>query len=252
MLDTIQLPTFDRKRPELPQNNPSGIDRETWSSAAWKFVRDSISYLWQPEGDKAREYLHERGLSDHTICHWHIGYNPFNGADSWRHWGVERIEAILLPAGITIPCVAEDVIHYVKIRRDDGEPRYPLIKGSEYWLFGADTYKESSIGMLFESELDVCLGWQSGLKIGYASIPAGASLRGEWLEKATVEDIVVAPDNDSRGDDGAAKICAQSSRIFMGDHVPTGKDLTEYGQAGGNILQWIYDQLEHIPCRPSC
>ncbi len=119
-------------------------------------------------------------------------------------------------------------------------------------MFGSDTYKESSIGMLFESELDVLLAWQTGLKIGYASIPAGASLIESWLMNSTVEDIVVSPDNDSRGDDGAAKICAQSSHIFMGDHVPSGKDITEYGQAGGDILEWIYDQLEHIKCPQSC
>ena len=37
-----------------------------------------------------------------------------------------------------------------------------------------------------------------------------------------------------------------SSHIKLADHVPSGKDLTEYYQAGGDVLTWLLDQLEHI------
>ncbi len=74
-------------------------------------------------------------------------------------------------------------------------------------------------------------------------------MRPEWLHGSLIEDILVAPDHDAEGDDGAQKLCRQSSHIRMTDHVPAGKDLTEYYQAGGDILKWLLDQLEHIPCQ---
>ena len=134
----------------------------------------------------------------------------------------------------------------MKIRRDDGEPKYQMLKGSQYWLFGADTFQDNLMGYLFESELDVLLAWQTGLNLGYASMPAGGILKRDWLQGSHVEDILVAPDNDSEGDDAARKLCSQSSHIKIASHVPVGKDLTEYNQAGGDVLKYLLDQLEQI------
>ncbi len=68
------------------------------------------------------------------------------------------------------------------------------------------------------------------------------------VEKSKCEDILVAPDNDSEGDKAAEKLCNQSSHIQLADHVPTGKDLTEYYQAGGDVLTWLLEQLERLKC----
>ena len=69
------------------------------------------------------------------------------------------------------------------------------------------------MGYIFESELDVLLAWQTGLKIGYASIPASGILKPEWFADSIVEDILVAPDNDTEGDNAAAKSMHSSSHI---------------------------------------
>jgi DNA primase len=246
MLDRSQIDQVQLKVPTKASESTSDQDRSIWSEAAWNFIRDCISYLWEPEGDRAREYLHGRGLSDQTLANWLIGYNPYSGTDSWKHWGLGAGETVKLPAGIVIPCITAGDVHYIKIRRDDGEPKYQYLKGSQYWLFGADTFRDNLMGYIFESELDVLLAWQTGLKVGYASIPANGILKPEWFADYIVEDILVAPDNDSEGDKAAHNLCGLSSHIKLADHVPSGKDLTEYYQAGGDVLTWLLDQLEHI------
>ncbi len=187
MLDTSQTEHVLLKVTASTTGSAPGPDRATWSAAAWKFTRDCISYLWEPEGDRAREYLHGRGLDDQTLAIWHIGYNPYNGTDSWRNWGVAPGETVHLPAGIVIPCIAAGELHYVKVRRNDCNPKYQMLKGSSYWLFGADTFQDNLLGYLFESELDVLLAWQTGLNIGYASIPASGVLKPEWLKNPNVK-----------------------------------------------------------------
>jgi len=250
MLDPTQPEHVQLKIPKQVIRTSTHIDRTAWSNSAWNFVRDCISFLWMPESKNARDYLHGRGLTDHTLSHWLIGYNPFNGTDSSRNWGLEPGSTVHLPAGIVIPCFTDNILTYVKIRRDDGEPKYQMLKGSQYWLYGADTYRDNLMGYIFESELDVLLAWQTEFKLGYASIPAGQKLLPAYAPYFTeLEDLIVAFDNDAAGNAAADKLCKISQRFHKAGPLPRGKDLTEYYQSTGNlddVLAWLYEQLDCI------
>lgn len=228
------------------QNQPQEVDRLAWVDAAFEFIEQCEAQLWKPEGENALEYLHYRGLNDSTLREWRIGYNPTAGFGDPSEWGWTGDQKIYIPRGISIPCQDAGGLHYVKVRQRNGEPRYTNIKGGEMWPFGLGTYRNAMTALLFEGEFDALLAYQTGLGIGYASLPAGQSIRTDFAPFfESVDDVLVCYDNDERGQAEASRL-VRIPGFKNAQPLPEGKDLTEYYLLGGNVFEWIYSQLEAI------
>jgi DNA primase len=219
---------------EMPKQDD--FDRGEWLRMSEALIAESAEILWTAEGAKALAYLRKRGLADDVLRDWRIGFNPED-----KH---------LTPRGVVIPCQDEAGLHYVKIRRSAGTPKYKIVKGGEMWPFGLPTFRRSTfgnirIGFLFEAELDALLAIQTGLDgIGYAALPAGQVIQPQYLPYFyDVETFVVAADNDEAGQSSAAKLC-KIPGFHQAQPFPSGKDLTEFSQNGGDVLAYLLSQLE--------
>ncbi|MFZ2096382.1 MAG: toprim domain-containing protein [Anaerolineales bacterium] len=229
-----------------PPGGEKIIDREKWQLAGQSFITQTIQDLWGPPGEKPFEYLLKRGIKQSTIADWKLGFSSIEGWGDAQEWGLLPEDKIWIPAGITIPNFEGDVLHGIKIRKREGEPRYVLLKGSEIWLYGSDTFKDSAILYLFEGEFDCLLAWQTEYKLSYGALPAGQNIKREYQELfKPIEDVIVCYDNDERGIQAAEKLC-QLPHFWNSVSLPHGKDLTEYAQSGGDVLEWLMQQTDHL------
>ncbi len=122
--------------------------------------------LWSPAGEKAREYLKCRGLTERTIKKARLGWNP---KDVWRKrtdWGLPVIEAkhtggfpkrkMIIPAGLTITHFINSEVIRVRVRRleENADPKYHMLAGgdSRAMILG-----NGPVFIVFESELDAIL-----------------------------------------------------------------------------------------------
>jgi hypothetical protein len=190
-------------------------------------------------------------LINDTLLGWQIGYNPDDDNSDPLVWGLTEKDSIFLPRGITIPCFSEEALHYVKIRRGGAaKTKYMMLRGSQPFLYGAQTFKRGSIAFLFESELDTLLAYQTGLVLGYGSIPAGQNLHSTYQKYFdNIEDLIIAFDNDEPGQNAADDLCSRSSHFYKAAPLPQGKDLTEYYLSTSNldnVLDWLLEQLKLI------
>jgi hypothetical protein len=222
------------------------IDRDTWQQAARNFINECFENLKKP--DISMEWLYHRGLTDKTLEFWHIGINKetkFIPAEKWGMTGKD----ICIPAGVVIPCHS-DTIKYIKIRKlpcREGVNKYHILRGSHGFLYGGNSCQDALSAFLHESELDALLGWQHLPGAGHISIPAGQPMKDEYLPLLkNVEDIVICYDADQPGQEAAEKL-SKLKNFHIADPFPVGKDLTEYSQAGGNALDYLYCQLAKIP-----
>ena len=226
------------------------FNRPQWTQASYEFLELCVDHLWGEEGKAARDYLHKRGLNDDSLKHWLLGYNPTNGNGVAEEWGIPNEEKIFLPKGIVIPCHDAHGLHYLKIRRRLGNPKYLLLKGGKIWPFGLETYLHTAYGFLFEGEFDVMLAYQTGFTgVGYASLPAGQPIRKDYqyyFER--IEDVIVAYDSDLEGQKAANKLC-KPTHFHKSNLYPKGNDLTDFFQLTGiieDVFHYLYDQLDLI------
>jgi len=238
---TITAPAKEEK-PKPPE-----IDRPKWVEAVSDFMDLSVPSLWADMGKRAREWLHNRGLDDDCLDIWKIGYNPADRFDNPSDWGLHQEEKVYLPRGIVIQNLDPAGIHYIKIRRPAGDPKYYIVKGSRSWIYGAQTIRDNRIAFLFEAEFDALLAWNTGLAIGTLALPAGQYLKSEWSRFfKPLEYLVIAYDNDKAGNKAAGKLAAQSPCFVKAECLPMGKDLAEYHQTGGDVLQYLLDELARL------
>jgi DNA primase len=243
-LESLSLqvgPSSKKKEPVIKKPQP---DKEKWQKTAVEFWESSITHLWTDEGKSAREYLHSRGLQDDTLHRWMIGYNPTEGYGKPEEWGLDSGESVWIPRGILIPCMDAEGLHYLKIRRRVGEPKYYILKGGENWPFGLQTYPNKFDAFLFEGEFDVLLAYQTGFSgVGYASIPANQELKPEYGPFfKTLERVIVAMDNDEAGNKAAEKLC-RIPQFIKANPFPDGKDLGEYYDHSGKRLDLVFEYL---------
>jgi hypothetical protein len=207
------------------------------------------SKLWDGTGAKALAWLRARGLTDDTIKHFGLGYNPGDLRDKAERWGLDGKD-IWLPRGIVIPCEIAGMLWYVKIRRPTGEPKYIQPRGAKSALFGADDLGNGNrLLLLCEGEFDMMLAKQvAGDLLDMASF-AGASkgIPTLWLPYLLpYARVLIAYDNDESGQKGAATLAETSKRVVILE-VPGRGDLTDYHTAGGDLRGWLMGEIEkHI------
>lgn len=197
-------------------------------------------------------WLAKRGIKKKTICRYRLGWNPGkNGKDIYRArkaWGLPKImnsrgrpKAVWIPIGLVIPCISNNIIYRIRIRRPEGnnpkEPRYYVLSGSSMKTMLLEADRKAFI--VVESELDSFLVSQ------YEQV--GAVAVGSATAKPDVEaydvlkkclQILVSLDFDSAG----AKAMYWWKENFSNCirwPVLLGKDPGDAYQLGMDFEKWI-------------
>src|SRR5262252_3350992 len=150
--------------PELAEDlEPSAA----WRASGMRFLEESEAALWSAEGERARAYLHGRGLNDETLRVWQIGFQPQEGRrDPAERWGFPARTAsgqpawVRIPRGIVLPWLLDGQLWQLKVRTNRQQPKYLAISGGHPCLFGADTLVPGEPAILVEGEFDAMLLWQ--------------------------------------------------------------------------------------------
>jgi 5S rRNA maturation endonuclease (ribonuclease M5) len=188
-----------------------------------------------------------------------LGYNPVNYYESASMWGLaegEKRTKVWLAQGIIIPCVIENQIWYLKIRRLNGSLKYVQVKGGRPALFGADDLSAKNVVLLVEGEFDKLISEQViGDVTGVATFGSASnrSTIDSWKDKfQNARAVLLALDVDDAGRKGGAALMEMIPNAYL-VRVPVlragDKDLSDYALAGGNLHRWLFYQLDCLNIR---
>jgi DNA primase len=240
-----------RKLSARPVEVSSILENETWQTRAAMWIDRWERNLWWRPGKQARRYLYARGLSGEILRKYHIGYNPYDLWEPLQTWGLKpcstKEKAVYLPAGISIPWMAEDKIWKVNFRRFERQPKYIQLRGSQTnGLFGADSLSGKPIIFLVEGEFDALLLTQlAGDLVGVGTLGSASSrkLDERWISHFLCSQMIfVVGDNDRAGQDWSSALGSLSHRIHRAN-VPVGKDITEFWQKHWSIRAWVEEVI---------
>ena len=200
----------------LIQPPPTPIPPDAaWQERAWDLLRDAVDRLMSPDGERARAWLHQRGLTDATIADSMLGYVPADGRHAPAVWGLDGDAPVSVPRGILIPWLGQGSLWALEIRRPltltqvaDGEATYHSIRGSvKRLLGGVDDITAGRPAILVEGMFDRLSVRQAAGDLG--AVCALGAARGAqyapWLLRlATASQVLVSLDRDKAGDDAAA------------------------------------------------
>ena len=158
---TSWTPTLpQRSKPDF-QPTEHAPPADLWQEKAEKFITWSQDHL--KNNPEILAWLADRGISHQTACDFRLGWNPGeDGKDIYRArsaWGLPetlkengRAKALWIPVGLVIPQIIGGIIHRIRIRRPEGEPRYYVLPGSSMstMMVGADR----RAFVVVEAELD--------------------------------------------------------------------------------------------------
>ena len=229
-----------------------------WQEKAAACVEYAKKKLWTDSGQRARQWLHDRGISDDTIRKSNLGLIPKKIYRKREDWGLETAinentgepRPIWIPRGIVIPCYAAGQLVRVRVRVP------VLINNAKYFnLAGSRAAIPMVIGtdknvyVVVESEFDgMMIAQEAG---GLVTIVALGSVTTrpdmtthEILKKSSL--ILVALDHDEKKE-GKENAGGKESwmwwrnqyRQFKRWPVPVGKDPGEAYKAGLDIRAWI-------------
>lgn len=217
----------------------------TWQDHARAFAAACHEWLFTAAGAPARQYLHGRGLTDDTLRRFMVGANPTARSKPGASWGLTRPK-VYAAMGITLPRFILGELWAVNIRRMNpdwtpyhGDDKYICVSGSRLGLAGADQVRDARAVIVFGGELDYILAAQHA-PADVACVTFGGEGHGigeTWRNVLHGKPLYVCMDNDDAGDRGAAKWARMPKARRA--RVPSGKDLTEFWQAGGDVAGWI-------------
>ncbi len=250
--------------PPVPVSpNPAGPPPQPleWRRRAAEFVAFAQKNL----NENVMEYLcRERGLSSETAKAFGLGYNPSALYDDPVHWGLAG-KKVWLPRGIVIPGFWQGEVNYVKIRRplpgdalehyigkwskrDGGlDIKFGGPRGGRSVLFRLEFRDFLPTLLLTEGEWDAMLAWEHGADLCDVATLGGASAKFDALDLALLtryRNILVVHDDDKAGDKGRGYIAnLQSVSPRIKSIQSPAHDLTDYWKAGGDLRNWVEDQL---------
>lgn len=231
---------------------PKAVDPEPpsaeWQAQANAYIDKCSKRLWEDVGKEARDYLMiQRGLEEHTLRTFSIGYDPAYGG------------MVTIPTFVRLDDNADPVPMRVKqrlIHPATNQSKYRMLKGSiSSCPFNDDALLHEPYIVLVEGEIEVMTIWQQGLSVcdavtfGSASNVPDAVVWRDWLKYPAV--ICICGDNDEPGRKADADMLAtvqqlsvirsKINRLTDKDHVfmaslPEGyKDWNEFYMRGGDI-----------------
>ncbi|MBV9358557.1 MAG: toprim domain-containing protein [Chloroflexi bacterium] len=230
----------------------------TWRKNGLALVEEAEVALWSPAGARARTYLHARGLEDHTLHAWRIGFQPrANRREPAERWGLVAHSPagqpawVRIPRGIVIPWLLDDRLWQLKVRTNHQEPKYLAIRGGHPCLYGADTLVIGESAVLAEGEFDTMLLWQTaGDLVGTATL-GSCSRRlspGALRSLLGCSQVLVVYDADKEGDKGAEYVCQLLPRAHRA-RPPRGKDVSTYHELEGQVREWLQRELMRAETR---
>ncbi len=218
-----------------PVYTPPG---DEWQARCLDLVGQYEAALWQPQGEKALAYLRARGLKDETIKHFRLGYKEY-------------------PRAISIPCIVNGVIWYLKYRLAVTErSKYICESGSRpAAIFNADVIIPGYCALAVEGEFDCMAAWQEfgdflpTFTLGSTTNHPDLAVWGKYLIKPNF--TLILPDNDIPGEIMAGIVSKASvNPILVSLPDPDCKDLNDYLLAGGNLAKWAIGVLNEYDPLP--
>jgi DNA primase len=283
------------KAKPIPAPRPRQESSEPWQDLAWQTEVDRIvcmaeEMLWSRDGLRARDWLHARGLADHTIHRFRLGFNP----SPYRTEPVEvlgfddkeRPRWIFVDRGVTLPWLApgawfsptDDVpdgpppARWVgcQVRRlmpdvfaeiPEDQSKDCCLKGSKKRLYphvDFEPVRECLPLLLLEGEWDALIGWQTFgdlLHVGTVG-GAGANPHPSVLKcLSACSPWLLGFDHDASGEEAVRAWSERAPRAVRPVRrllLPRGKDLNDYVLAVGQeaARDWMRGQLARAARQP--
>lgn len=222
-----------------------------WQRKAAQRLASAQHTLASERGRSGREYLIGRGISEESARAAGLGYERDftyrNGAGA-----LAQSRAVLIgwrDSGGALVAVRARLLD-----AQSGD-KYRSVVGSALGgaCYIAGEFRPERPTLIVEGEFDAILAAQS---IGGAANvitfgSASATLPAQWVELlAKCPAVLVATDNDSAGEMAAQRLRAvlpSAARAAL----PSGKDVTDFWRAGGDIAAWYRAALaQHFPAFP--
>ena len=262
-------------RPEAGSPKPSAIVDPEWQATLDEVIGRAEELLWSPEGVDARAYLASRGLAEHVIRRFRLGFVA-------RGYETRPLEAlrdkdgrprpIYVARGIVLPWIAPEAWYSTT-----GEPpEVPRWVGANVRRLMPDVFQPmpanhkclallgsargygypwadllpSQIGppaLIVEGEFDALLAYQEGGHLAHAMTVGGSS---QAPHASAIDALALCPtwllalDHDEAGVRAALKWRDRAPQKARRVLLPSGKDIGEFVQAGGDLRGWIADEIE--------
>ena len=222
---------------------------EKWATKAAAFIQHCHQALL--DNPAKRQWLADRGISQDMAEKYQLGWNASDYFRDRASWGLPeetsektgKPKKLWLPTGLVIPWIIGGSVHRLRIRRDEGEPRYFVVPGSGRSPLISRTDAQAYV--VVESELDaILLDGLAGDLVG--AIAQGNSTarpdQATWGPLQQALRILVALDSDDAG--------AKASRWWLDQFTTSqrwpivgGKDPGDAHKAGGNLRAWVLAAL---------
>lgn len=190
---------------------------------------------------------------------WQIGWLPQPLREPAEWWGLPADdEPVYLSAGVLLPCVVDQAVWYLKVRRlePSADPKYVHVRGSRPALYLADTITPvTRVVALTEGEFDALLLWQSlrarrwSQPIGVAAFGSATNrLREPWAGRLMGKKLLTLFDHDEAGQAATTwwkERFPGTMTVSIPDMKPGAKikDVTDYWKAGGRVVELIAAML---------
>lgn len=230
-----------------------------------------------PLGQKAKEYLKSRGLTDETISIFKLGYAP-NSWDSLSKFLIKRGYKMsdLIEAGLLVPSknggydrfrgrimfplidVKNNVLGFAGRVLGAGEPKYintpaTTIFDKSKFLYGLNLskseIKQKNAAVLVEGEMDMIVSFQSGVSNVVASKGTALTEGQIDLIKHYSEGILLCFDKDLAGDFASRRgidLADQAGLNIKVLELKKGKDPAEVAAADVAVWRKAVDEAEPI------
>lgn len=231
--------------------------KSTWTprktnkpSTSWRKKAETfLSWAENQINMEENSLLNNKGLSNATIKRFRIGWNPKSLFPDRQTWGLPmkvdpktgKIKKLWIPLGLVIPCLRNNEIIRLRIRRPEPDDfgRYILVSGSDIrpMILGSDR----KIWIIVESELDAMLVYQeAGDLIGVIALGSAQARPNVETDRLlrSAESILCALDTDPSGAKQAWSFWKINYQVKRWPCV-NGKDPSEMFQTGVSIRTWI-------------
>jgi DNA primase len=235
---------------------------EQWSLWAEQITDRAHACLLTRDEDLA--WLDRRGVSLEAVRRHRLGWLEHDRKVPRSAIGLpprEDKKTLWLPSGLLIPIIDQDQVHRLRIRRTP-EARERFLPDLKYvWVEGSGAAPlvirpgAGSRGLVVvEAELDAMAIAAAHAEVTVVALGtvAGGMTAELQQEAAAAPLILVALDADRSADGkrgagprAVATWCHQFRQArFL--PVPRGKDAGEYAEAGGDLHQWLEEQLPPV------
>lgn len=194
---------YTAKAKQLTAAEVEGAPVQEWQWAARGFARMCKAALWSEVGEKALQWLRDRGILDEFIDSHELGFCPQDHVVDW-----ETGQKIKLYRGIVIPYLGEDQLWKIEVRRATNvkKDRYRTIEGSANALYGYANLEFKGKSVMVEGVFDALCMEQALAEAGcegVATVATGStdgSKVSRWKMKLALCDrVIIAFDNDPDG-----------------------------------------------------